>query len=337
MNHSSQKPVAVVILNWNGAKMLEHYLPSVVSGTSSGLADIIVADNGSDDNSIVLLKQKFPQVGIISLDRNYGFAQGYNLAIKQLGHKYVVLLNSDVATPCNWLEPLFGYMEENPGTGACQPKILSDAEHDSFEYAGAAGGYIDANGFPYCRGRLFDTVETDSGQYDTVAKADWVSGACFFVRRQVYIDAGGLDASFFAHMEEIDLCWRIRRMGYELAAIPQSHVYHLGGGTLPMGNPRKTYLNFRNNLLLLNKNLSKKVRRRKLFIRRLYDTLAGAVFLIKGNMADAQAVLRAHIDFRKWRKKTSPGPDAPELDLTRDKPNIIIQYYLKKRRFFSEI
>lgn len=216
-------------------------------------------------------------------------------------------------------------------------KILSDAEHDSFEYAGAAGGYIDANGFPYCRGRLFDTVETDSGQYDTVAKADWVSGACFFVRRQVYIDSGGLDASFFAHMEEIDLCWRIRRMGYELAAIPQSHVYHLGGGTLPMGNPRKTYLNFRNNLLLLNKNLPKKVRRRKLFIRRLYDTLAGAVFLVKGNMADAQAVLRAHIDFRKWRKKTSPGPDAPELDLTRDKPNIIIQYYLKKRRFFSEI
>ncbi len=331
------KPVAVIILNWNGREMLRRYLPEVLATTDSTLAKVIVADNGSTDGSVAMLASEFPSVEVIELDRNYGFAEGYNKAIAQVSSPYVVLLNSDVATGPDWLEPMYAYMEQHPDTGACQPKILSDAERTSFEYAGAAGGFLDSNGFPYCRGRVFGDVEPDSGQYDTVADIDWASGACLMVRRDIYLEAGGLDASFFAHMEEIDLCWRIRRLGYRIVVVPQSFVYHLGGGTLPAGNPRKTYLNFRNNLLLLAKNLPAKGRTWRLIVRRLYDTMAGAAFLAGGKWADAMAVAKAHRDFRTMRKKMSPDNNLPELDLTKGRPNIIVSYYLKGRRRFSQL
>lgn len=317
--------------------MMRRYLPSVVASTPAELAEIMVADNGSDDGSLEMLAAEFSQVRVIKFDKNYGFAEGYNRAISAVDNEYVVLLNSDVAVPDGWLQPLYDYMSAHLDTGACQPKVLSDQSRDSFEYAGAAGGFIDANGYPYCRGRLFGTVEKDEGQYDSVIDIDWASGACLFVRRQVYLDAGGLDASFFAHMEEIDLCWRIRRMGYRLAVVPQSHVYHLGGGTLPVGNPRKTYLNFRNNLLLLRKNLPNAVRRRKLFVRRLYDTLAGAMFLATGKWADAKAVARAHRDYSRMSKSVNDNCALPELDLTAGRPNIIAQYYLKGHHIFSDL
>ncbi|MBQ4368083.1 MAG: glycosyltransferase family 2 protein, partial [Muribaculaceae bacterium] len=249
------KKVAVIILNWNGSTLLRRYLPTVLAGTNPDLADVIVADNGSTDDSRQVLATEFPQVQVLSFDQNLGFAEGYNQAIGKIDHEYTVLLNSDVRTPDGWLDPLLDYMESHPEVGAVQPKLLHD-RHDGkrmFEYAGAAGGFIDKHGYPYCRGRIFEYVEDDHGQYDDGPKSVfWATGACLMVRSQLYHDVGGLDKDFFAHMEEIDLCWRIRLAGSDLHMVPASHVYHLGGGSLPQGNPRKTYLNFRNNLLLLH-------------------------------------------------------------------------------------
>ncbi|MCM1020607.1 MAG: glycosyltransferase family 2 protein [Muribaculum sp.] len=331
------KPVAVIILNWNGEKMLRRYLPAVIATTPADAADIIVADNGSTDGSLKLLTEEFPQAKVIRFDKNYGFAEGYNRAIAAVDNKYVVLLNSDVATGENWLRPMLAFMEANPAVGACQPKILSDADHGLFEYAGASGGFLDKNGFPYCRGRLFDVVEEDHGQYNDIVSVDWASGACLFVRRDIYLKSGGLDSSFFAHMEEIDLCWRIRRLGYDVVVMPQSAVYHLGGGTLPAGNPQKTYLNFRNNLLLLHKNLPQAVRRRRLFVRRLYDTVAGAMFLAAGKWAEAKAVARAHRDFIRMRRRVAAPTGMAEIDLTAGRPNIISKFYIKRCRSFANL
>ena len=257
------KPVAVIILNWNGAALLRRYLPSVIANTNSTIADVIVADNGSTDESVKVLKEEFPEVKTLLFSENWGFADGYNKCVAQTAYKYTVLLNSDVRTPEGWLEPLYEYMEAHSDVGAVQPKLLKDFGPDDprqvFEYAGAAGGYIDKHGYPYCRGRIFGTVEEDHGQYDgEVTDIFWATGACFMVRSEVYLKVGGLDKDFFAHMEEIDLCWRLLNAGYRNCYIPQSRVYHLGGGSLPQGNPRKTYLNFRNNLLLLHKNLPAK-------------------------------------------------------------------------------
>lgn len=255
------KQVAVIILNWNGAGLLRRYLPTVIAGTDDTIADVIVADNGSTDESLQILQQEFPQVQVLKFKENYGFAEGYNRAIEQTMYPYTVLLNSDVRTPQGWLNPLLDYMEAQPGVGAVMPKLLQDREDDKqmFEYAGAAGGYIDCHGYPYCRGRIFECVEEDQGQYDDGPKSVfWATGACLMVRSQLYQEVGGLDKDFFAHMEEIDLCWRIRLSGDELMMVPSSHVYHLGGGSLPQGNPRKTYYNFRNNLLLLHKNLPRR-------------------------------------------------------------------------------
>ena len=249
------KQVAVIILNWNGAKLLRRYLPTVIEGTDDAIADVIVADNGSTDDSLHVLQQEFPQVKVLQFDENHGFAEGYNLAIKQTRYPYTVLLNSDVRTPEGWLPPLLDFMEAHPDVGAVMPKLLHDREDGKqmFEYAGAAGGYIDRHGYPYCRGRIFEYLEDDQGQYDDGPKSVfWATGACLMVRSQLYQDVGSLDKDFFAHMEEIDLCWRIRLAGSDLMMVPASHVYHLGGGSLPQGNPRKTYLNFRNNLLLLH-------------------------------------------------------------------------------------
>lgn len=330
--------VAVIILNWNGEKLLREYLPSVIETTDSSIADVIVADNGSTDSSVELLRKEFPQVKLLEFSENYGFAEGYNRAIKATNYPYTVLLNSDVATTEGWINVLYDYMEANPNVGACQPKIRAYTNKTHFEYAGAAGGFIDRNGYPYCRGRIFDTVEEDKGQYDEVMPIFWATGAALMVRSQLYIDAGGLDKDFFAHMEEIDLCWRILLTGSEIMAVPQSVVYHLGGGSLPASNPRKTYLNFRNNLLMLHKNLPDETRGKTLFIRRLLDTVAWAKYMATFDFKNANAILKAHNDFKKMRKTYTTHPTIDLLRTRTDcRRNILLDYYLRGRKIWSNL
>ncbi|MBQ3604768.1 MAG: glycosyltransferase family 2 protein [Muribaculaceae bacterium] len=330
--------VAVIILNWNGEKLLREYLPSVIETTDSSIADVIVADNGSTDSSVELLRKEFPQVKLLEFSENYGFAEGYNRAIKATNYPYTVLLNSDVATTEGWINVLYDYMEANPNVGACQPKIRAYTNKTHFEYAGAAGGFIDRNGYPYCRGRIFDTVEEDKGQYDEVMPIFWATGAALMVRSQLYIDAGGLDKDFFAHMEEIDLCWRILLTGSEIMAVPQSVVYHLGGGSLPASNPRKTYLNFRNNLLMLHKNLPDETRGKTLFIRRLLDTVAWAKYMATFDFKNANAILKAHNDFKKMRKTYTIHPTIDLLRTRTDcRRNILLDYYLRGRKIWSNL
>lgn len=331
--------VAVIILNWNGEKLLRRYLPTVVRNTNATLARVIVADNGSTDNSMDVMRNEFPDVQVISWDKNHGFAQGYNMAIDMCrDFEYVVLLNSDVRTPEGWLEPLFYYMEQHQDVGAVQPKLLHDRDdgREMFEYAGAAGGYLDCHGYPYCRGRIFESIEEDHGQYDDITPSIlWASGACLMVRSDIYRRAGGLDKDFFAHMEEIDLCWRIHLLGYDIRMIPQSRVYHLGGGSLPQGNPRKTYLNFRNNLLLLHKNLPTHEGRRMLFVRRLYDTLAFGMAVAKLHWGDAKAIVRAHRDYRHMRGRYTQHPTRNLLhEMPECQCNIVIDHYLRGRKIF---
>ena len=249
------KKISHVILNWNGSEMLRTFLPSVVEFSQQDEVEICVADNGSTDDSVEVVRREFPQVRLIELASNYGFADGYNRALQQVDAEYVVLLNSDVEVTPHWLVPLMKYMDHHPEVAACQPKIRSYRQRGMFEYAGAAGGYIDRYGYPFCRGRILDKVEKDGGQYDSVESVFWATGAALFIRLKDYREAGGLDGRFFAHMEEIDLCWRLRARGRGIVCIPQSEVYHVGGATLAKENPRKTFLNFRNNLLMLYKNL----------------------------------------------------------------------------------
>ena len=326
---------AVIILNWNGKNLLQEFLPSVVEYTNKEFADVIVADNGSTDDSVAWVVQNFPDVRLVKFDKNYGYAEGYNKAITAVDYKYCILLNSDVKASPNWVEQMFEYLETHPEVAACQPKILSYKNPEEFEYAGASGGFIDCHGYPFCRGRMFGDVEKDNGQYDDIISIFWATGAGLFIRRDVYLEAGGLDKDFFAHMEEIDLCWRIHRMGYDIKVIPQSVIYHLGGGSLPASNPRKTYLNFRNNLLLLYKNLPAKEGKSVLIIRRLYDTLAFFMFVLKLDFANANAVLKAHNDYRKMKKLYTP--DASE-NLLKSFPetnrNVIFDYYLKGKKKF---
>ena len=289
---------AVIILNWNGAQMLRTYLPSVIAHTKG--AEIIVADNGSTDNSLEVLAKEFPTVKTIVLDTNYGFAEGYNKSIGQVESEYVVLLNSDVEVTEGWLKPLLDYMETHPEVAAVQPKIRAWREKDRFEHAGAAGGYLSWLGYPYCRGRRFGRVEQDHGQYDTIAEIDWTTGACMCVRTSVYKECGGLDAAFFAHMEEIDLCWRMRNKGWKLACVPQSVVYHLGGGSLSYDNPRKTFLNFRNNLLMIYKN--RHFPWMVLTLRFFLDYAAATMFLVTGKTGSAKAVYEARKEYKRMRK-----------------------------------
>ena len=282
--------------------MLRTYLPSVVrsvSGDRLAVSEVIVADNGSTDASLEVLRTEFPEVKTIVLDKNYGFAEGYNRAIEQIDSKYVVLLNSDVEVPEGWLDPLLDYLEAHPEVAAVQPKVRSWKNREYFEHAGAAGGYLSWLGYPYCRGRRFGRVEKDHGQYDTVAMIDWTTGAAMCVRTDVYKACGGLDASFFAHMEEIDLCWRMRNKGWKLACVPQSVVYHLGGGSLSYDNPRKTYLNFRNNLLMIHKN--RRFPWIVLTIRWVLDYTAALMFLVTGKKGSAKAVIEARRDYKKMR------------------------------------
>ena len=329
--------VAVVILNWNGVRFLREYLPSVVRHTPREIADVIVADNGSTDESLEVLREEFPDVRRMEFDVNHGFAEGYNIAIRKLAdsYKYAVLLNSDVKVDDDWLTELYRFMEAHPEVGALQPKLLSLTNPSEFEYAGAMGGFLDRNGYPYCRGRIFDTVETDTGQYDTPMEVEWASGAALMVDTRLYVELGGLDKEFFAHMEEIDLCWRIRLARRQVWAIPMAHVYHLGGGSLPASNPKKTYLNFRNNLLMLYKNLPRKGRGAKLFYRRLLDTLAWIKFVVTADFKNASAIVGAHRDFAKMRSLYG-NPDARE-NLIAGNPNILIEYFAKSRKRFSEI
>lgn len=335
-----KKPVGVIILNWNGAALLRRFLPSVLRHTDATLADVIVADNGSTDASRDVLEREFPAVKRLYFDRNYGFAEGYNRAIKALDYEYSVLLNSDVEADSDWVRPLYDYMQSHPQTAACQPKLLA-IEGRRFEYAGASGGFLDKHGYAYCRGRIFGTTEDDHGQYDDPAEVFWATGAALFVRTAVYLSAGGLDASFFAHMEEIDLCWRIHQAGYRVAVVPSSHVFHLGGGSLPASNPRKTYLNFRNNLLMLYKNTPVAEGRRLLFVRRLYDTLAFGMFVATLDFANARAVLKAHRDFRRMRRQYDGQQPAALSDEVRKfkcfKVNIIKAYYLQGIRHYSDL
>ena len=295
------KKVSVVILNWNGVGMLQRFLPGVIKYSEGEGVEVCVADNGSTDESVSWLQAYCPDVRLIVLDKNYGFADGYNKALEQVEAEYVVLLNSDVEVTPHWLDPLMEYMDAHPEVAACQPKIRSERNKEYFEYAGAAGGYIDKYGYPFCRGRIFDVVEKDKGQYDAIQPIFWATGAALFIRLKDYQEAGGLDARFFAHMEEIDLCWRLRSRGRQLVCIPQSVVFHVGAATLKKENPRKTFLNFRNNLLMLYKNLPAKELKKVLFVRGLLDWVAAFVFLLKGEKEAANAVVKAREEFKRIR------------------------------------
>lgn len=293
--------ICVAILNWNGAEMLRRFLPSVLQYSQTERTEVCVIDNASTDHSLEVLRQEFPTVRIIALDCNYGFADGYNKGMQHITAEYVVLLNSDVEVSENWLTPLITYMDTHPEVAACQPKLRWQRHPALFEYAGAAGGFMDRDGYPFCRGRVFDTVEVDKGQYDTITPIFWASGAALFVRRAVYEAVGGLDGNFFAHMEEIDFCWRLRSRGHSIVCIPQSVVYHVGGATLHKDSPQKTYLNFRNNLLMLYKNLPDVELAPVLRRRYWWDRLALLFFLLKGEWKNAQAVWKARKDFQKMR------------------------------------
>lgn len=291
------KKVSVVILNWNGARLLRAFLPSVVKYSPSDFVDIYVVDNASTDDSINIVSNDFPEVKLISFQKNYGFAEGYNRAISQIKSEYVVLLNSDVEVSEGWISAIIDYMDLHQDVAACQPKILSYGNKEYFEYAGASGGFIDKFGYPFCRGRIFDVLEKDRGQYDDVSEVFWVSGAAMFIRRDVYLNAGSLDNRFFAHMEEIDLCWRLLSIGYKLVCVPASKVYHVGGGTLNKENPRKTYLNFRNNLIMLFKNLPSDRIGNVMRVRRFLDYLAILFFILKFDLPNARAVIKARRDY----------------------------------------
>lgn len=331
--------IAIVILNWNGSEMLLKYLPSVISHSDG--ATIIVADNASTDDSLQILEKEFPSVKIIRLNKNWGFAEGYNKALKEISSDYYVLLNSDVEVTADWLLPLQLFMETHPDVAACQPKMRSLLSPDMFEYAGACGGYIDRYGYPYCRGRIFSTVEHDDGQYDEPAEIHWASGAALMIRSSDYWNAGGFDSRFFAHNEEIDLCWRLRLMGRKIYCIPNSVVYHLGGGTLPKGNPFKTFLNFRNNLTMLFKCLSDKELKHVMKVRKYLDYVAAFQSILSNRgFKDFRAILSARKEFKKWigdfekdresiQSSATPAPVSPY--------SILWRYYILRRRQFNRL
>ena len=333
--------LAVVILNYNGASMLSRFLPSVLKYSPG--TEIVVADNASTDDSVAVVADGFPAVRLIRLDRNYGFADGYNMALEQVDAEYCLLLNSDVEVTQGWLEPLLSFMESNPGAVACQPKILAYNNKTQFEYAGAAGGFIDRYGYPYCRGRLFDTVEEDNGQYNDVCRVFWATGAAMMVRSDAFRKAGGFDGRFFAHMEEIDLCWRMLARGGEIYVVPQSMVYHVGGATLKKSNPRKTYLNFRNNLLMLYKNLPVGELRGVMCVRALLDYVAALKFLLTGAWGDFKAVLRARREYKRMRgeyrsvREQNLAAVAVPVIKERSAFSLLWQYYLKGRKYFSQL
>ena len=327
--------IAVVILNWNGVRLLEQFLPSV--SKYSPEATIYVADNASTDTSISFVKENFPTIKIIENKSNLGFASGYNEALKQVDAELYALVNSDIEVTENWLQPILKTFIQEPNTAIVQPKILDYKNKDYFEYAGAAGGYIDKYGYPYCRGRIFDTVEKDLGQYDDNREIFWASGACFFIRSTVYKDLQGFDDAFFAHQEEIDLCWRAINKGHQIKFVSESIVYHVGGATLQQGNPKKTFLNFRNSLLMLTKNLPHNKLYSILFSRMVLDGIAGIQFLTKGKFKHFIAILKAHFSFYalfidQYKKRTS----FQEQKYYNTK-SIVFIYFIKKVVVFNDL
>jgi GT2 family glycosyltransferase len=335
--------IAIVILNWNGAKLLQQFLPSVVAFSKSEDVRIILADNGSTDDSLQVLQSEFPQVELLDLKQNYGFARGYNEALKQIDSDYYVILNSDVEVTAGWLDEPVRLMNTDPTIAAVQPKILSYQQKTHFEYAGAAGGYIDRFGYPFCRGRIFNELEYDHGQYNLQTEIFWATGACMFVRAIHFHEVGGFDADFWAHMEEIDLCWRLQNRGCRIVFTPESTVYHLGGGTLSYHNPKKLFLNFRNNLWLLYKNMPANKLYSILTVRMILDAVAAFKLLAEFNLNGIRSVLKAHFhfyrslpDLRKKRKMISHGNPGsmPKQMLPR---SIAFQFYVRKRKKFSEI
>jgi|SRR6478672_2299451 len=291
----TEKKIAVVILNWNGAQLLEQFLPSVVAFSDE--AKIYVADNASTDNSIQVIKDKFPSISIIQNEGNFGFAHGYNVALQQVEEPYYALVNSDIEVTENWLAPILSIFENEPEIGIIQPKLLDYKNKELFEYAGAAGGFVDKYGYPFCRGRIFNSIEKDLRQYDDEIEIFWASGACFFIRKDIYRKLNGFDGDFFAHQEEIDLCWRANNLGYKVKYTYKSVVYHVGGATLDNSNPKKTFLNFRNSLLMLVKNLPKNQLFPIIFTRLLLDGLAGIQFIFQGKFKHCFAILKAHFHF----------------------------------------
>ena len=330
---------AVVILNWNGKKMLERFLPSVTAYTQ-GDAEVIIADNGSTDDSLDFVRAQYPGLRIIELDKNYGFAGGYNRALQQVKADYYVLLNDDVEVTPGWIEPVVAQMQQHPDTAICQPKLLMYDQRDTFEYAGGAGGFLDKYGYPFCRGRMFTSLEQDNGQYNTPGEIFWASGAAMFVRADVWHQLGGLDDDFFAHMEEIDFCWRAKNAGYRVEYCPQSTVFHVGGGTLPKSNPRKTYLNFRNNMALLYKNLPKRRLAWVMCSRIVLDYVAGLKFLMERKPKEFSAVVDAHKAFYKWLpqlKKKRQGLKQQSRVSGMYQGLLLIDYYLLGKKKYSDL
>ncbi|MEN8229844.1 MAG: glycosyltransferase family 2 protein [Bacteroidota bacterium] len=335
--------VSIVILNWNGKAYLKQFLPAVVRHTNVPGAEIVVADNGSSDESVKYLEEEWPGIRVIKLEDNHGFSGGYNRAFEQLDSTYFLLLNSDIEVTPGWLEPLVEQMKRDNNVAACTPKIKDFNRQTHFEYAGAAGGYIDRYGYPFCRGRIFDHLEEDQGQYDDHTEIFWGSGACLLVRSELYKKAGGLDEQFFAHMEEIDLCWRLKRMGYAIHFVPDSTIYHVGGGTLGRDNPMKTFLNFRNNLLLLHKNLPVRKHRRIIFTRMVLDAVSAFRFLLGGARKEFWAVFRAHIAY--YGMKSSYSGTKNQNKSTGNNVlvdgiypgSIVVDFFLKRRRKYSDL
>lgn len=336
--------IAIVILNWNGVDMMRRYLTDVVNYSIVDNAVVYVADNASTDDSVEMLRSEYPQVKVILLEKNWGFAEGYNKALSQIEAEYYVLLNSDVKVTHHWLQPLVEFMDAHRDVAACQPKLLSIIDTDSFEYAGACGGFIDLYGYPFCRGRVFNTIERDKGQYDTAMPILWATGACMMIRSSDYWNAGGFDGRFFAHNEEIDLCWRLRLLGRKVYCIPDSAVFHLGGGTLPKSNPMKTYLNFRNNLTMLYKNLPDRELRKVMRMRFWLDWLAALQMLVLGrSIGDFKAVIKARMAFKAWKndfrhdRETIQSTAKVDAVPERICISILWQYYIERNKTFRQI
>ena len=335
--------VAIVILNWNGAKMLRQYMPTVLN-YSRDEATVYVADNASTDDSLELLRRDFPDVRLILLEQNWGFAEGYNKALQQVDAEYYLLLNSDIEVTHHWLTPLIEYMDVHQEVAACQPKLLSIFDRDRFEYAGASGGYLDRYGYPFCRGRIFDTVELDEGQYDYAAETLWASGAALMIRAKDYWDVGGLDGRFFAHNEEIDLCWRLRIRGRKIMCLPESYVYHVGGGTLPKSNPMKTFLNFRNNLTMLYKCLPDAELRHVMRWRWFLDYLAAwETLILNRNLGDFKAIYKARRAFKRWRHDFDSDRQTIQAsrvakEIPEQRPfSLLWHYYALGHKHFSDL
>ncbi len=321
------KKIAVVVLNWNGVSLLEKFLPSIIEFSPE--ATIYVADNASTDNSVEFVKSNFPSVKIIKNSGNFGYAKGYNEALTQVEEDFYALVNSDIEVTKNWLKPILTTFENEPQTAILQPKILDFKNKEYFEYAGAAGGFIDKYGFPFCRGRIFDSIEKDSGQYDDNCEIFWASGACFFIRKSVFRELNGFDSDFFAHQEEIDLCWRAFNKGYTTKYLWESKVYHVGGATLQQGNPKKTYLNFRNSLNMMLKNLPERVLFSRLFIRMVLDGLAGIQFLLKGKFSHFMAILKAHFSFYQFIFKNYKKREINQLADYHKIESVIYNHFVK--------